>query len=301
MPTCRSYASTAVRTTAERGADAAQQVRRCAVLGSPIAHSLSPAIHRAAYQHLGLAWTYTAHEVDEAGLAGFVGSLDPSWRGLSLTMPLKRVALDLTDDASALARTVGAANTLIRADDGGLFADNTDVPGVISALDEMRIGVPESVCVWGGGATAASVLAALASVGAGVTHVHARSAERAEEALAVARALGHPVTHVPWEVISACATCDLTINTAPAGALDVYATTLASGARPSSALFDVLYEPWPTKVAAAWAAAGGVVLSGLDLLIHQALGQVRLMTGHDVAVDVLRTAAEQALAARTRT
>ncbi|TDC50157.1 shikimate dehydrogenase, partial [Jiangella ureilytica] len=108
--------------------------RRCAVLGSPIAHSLSPVIHRAAYRRLGLDWEYTAHEVDESSLARFVSGLGPEWRGLSLTMPLKRVALDVAATASDVARTVGAANTLVRRDDGGWDADNTDVPGVVATL-----------------------------------------------------------------------------------------------------------------------------------------------------------------------
>ncbi|WP_222850989.1 shikimate dehydrogenase [Phytoactinopolyspora mesophila] len=292
-----------MRTTADGVADG--RVRNCAVLGSPIAHSLSPVIHQAAYRYLELEWTYTAYEVDEPDLAGFVAGLDHSWRGLSLTMPLKRVALDVADDASGLARTVGAANTLIRADDGRLFADNTDVPGFMGALGERGIGTPDAkpgtVCVWGGGATAASVLAALATLDAGTTHLHARSAQRAKEALELAEALGRPAGYVPWEVADVCATSELTVNTAPAGALDPFAEALTTNVNGERALFDVLYEPWPTPLAARWAQAGGIVLGGLDLLVHQALGQVRLMTGHDVPVDVLRDAAQRALSLRTRT
>lgn len=285
-------------------------VRRCAVLGSPIAHSLSPVIHQAAYRHLGLEWRYTAHEVDEAGLATFVASLDASWRGLSLTMPLKRVAFDVADDVSELARTVGAANTLVRDDDDSWFADNTDVPGVVEALRERGAGSPVGVCVWGGGATAASVLAALAVIDAGPAHVHARSAQRAQPALSVARALGYEATHAGWEVTPACAGADLTVNTAPAGAIDRFTKMLVSpadaGPGPTApaalrALFDVIYDPWPTPLAAAWATAGGTVVGGVDLLVHQALGQVRLMTGHDVPVTVLREAAETALASRATT
>jgi shikimate dehydrogenase len=276
--------------------------RRCAVLGSPIAHSLSPVIHRAAYRSLGLDWEYTAHEVGESELAGFVAGLGPEWRGLSLTMPLKRVGLDVATTASDVARTVGAANTLVRRDDGGWDADNTDVPGVVATLRAASGGSAGAgpVCLWGGGATAASVLAALAFLESGPVHVHVRSAARASGALAVAAALGHPAEPAPWALLPACGDAGVTVTTAPSGALDPLATSLAAagGAAAGRVLFDVVYDPWPTPVAAAWQAAGGVVASGLELLVHQAVGQVRLMTGSDVPADVLRSAALAAIGAR---
>ncbi|WP_116948793.1 shikimate dehydrogenase [Jiangella endophytica] len=279
---------------------------RCAVLGSPIAHSLSPVIHRAAYRHLGLDWEYTAHEVGEADLAGFVAGLGPEWRGLSLTMPLKRVALEVAASASDVAATVGAANTLVRRDDGGWEADNTDVPGVVATLREAGVGAgvdagAPPVCLWGGGATAASVLAALAFLETGPVHVHVRSAARAESALAVAAALGHPAEPAPWAVLPACADAGVTVSTAPSGALDELAPAVVSAAGEKTAgrvLFDVVYDPWPTPVAAGWQAAGGVVASGLDLLAHQAVGQLRLMTGADLPADLLRSAAIAAIGAR---
>ena len=89
---------------------------RCAVLGDPIAHSLSPALHRAGYAAVGLDWTYDAHRVAAGGLSEFVRGLDASWRGLSLTMPLKREALELASEASPIARLAGAANTLLLVD-----------------------------------------------------------------------------------------------------------------------------------------------------------------------------------------
>ncbi|WP_205629045.1 shikimate dehydrogenase [Jiangella muralis] len=268
-------------------------LNRCAVLGSPIAHSLSPVIHRAAYRQLGLDWEYTAHEVGEDELAGFLAGLGPEWRGLSLTMPLKRVALKLAATASDVAATVGAANTLIRRADGGWDADNTDVPGVVATLREAGAGlaVAAPVCLWGGGATAASVLAALAFLESGPVHVHVRSAARAEAALAVAAALGHPAEPAPWAVLPACADAGVTVSTAPSGALDQLAPALVASGAGGRVLFDVVYDPWPTPVATAWQSAGGVVASGLDLLVHQATGQVRLMTGADVPVDALRSAA----------
>lgn len=278
--------------------------RRCAVLGSPIAHSLSPVIHRAAYAQLGLDWEYTAHEVAEADLPGFVAGLGPEWRGLSLTMPLKRAALDVATTVSDVAATVGAANTLVRRDDGGWDADNTDVPGVVATLRAAGASVAEPVCLWGGGATAASVLAALAFLESGPVHVHVRSAARASGALAVAAALGHPAEPAPWAVLPACGEVGVTVTTAPSGALDPLASSLAAaggaagGAAAGRVLFDVVYDPWPTPVAAAWQTAGGVVASGLELLVHQAVGQVRLMTGSGVPADVLRAAALAAIGAR---
>ncbi|MGH3613741.1 MAG: shikimate dehydrogenase, partial [Pseudonocardia sp.] len=113
--------------------------RRAAVLGSPIAHSLSPVLHHAAYAALGLdGWNYGAHECDESGLGGFVAGLGPEWAGLSLTMPLKRVALEVADQVSALAAATGAANTLV-AGPGGWVADNTDVAGIVGALRDAGV------------------------------------------------------------------------------------------------------------------------------------------------------------------
>ena len=272
--------------------------RRCAVLGSPISHSLSPVIHRAAYRHLGLDWHYGAHDVGESALAGFLATRGADWRGLSLTMPLKRVALELADEATNIARTVGAANTLLRGHDGRWAADNTDVAGVVATLSERQADTSGSVCVWGGGATAASVLAALASMGTGAVHVHARSEQRAAAALAVAEALGQPAAPVAWAVNERCHEAATTICTAPAGAVDPWVAEIA--ARPQGRLlFDVVYAPWPTPLAAAWAAGHGAVAGGLDLLVHQAVEQVRLMTGSHVPADVLRAAAAAAMDART--
>ncbi len=271
--------------------------RRCAVLGSPIGHSLSPVIHRAAYRHLGIDWQYTAHDVDEASLAGFLAGVDEEWRGFSLTMPLKRAALERSDEASDIARSVGAANTLLRADSGWLSADNTDVPGVVATLTERGADVTGPVCVWGGGATAASVLAALALMRSGPVHLHVRSASRAAEALAVAAEFGRSAEPVGWHVQQRCHTCAVTISTAPAGALDDYADELA-GDPTERLLFDVVYAPWPTPVAMIWTDRGGAVAGGLDLLVHQAVGQVKLMTGYDVPPAVLRAGVADAVGPR---
>jgi shikimate dehydrogenase len=247
-------------------------------------------LHRAAYKHLGLDWTYTAHQVHEDELAGFVGELDESWRGLSLTMPLKRVALDVAARASDLAVQVGAANTLVHEDDGSWSADNTDVPGLVAAIQKRRPDRAGAACIWGGGATAAGAVAAIAQLGAAEVHLHVREARRAEAPLAVAGRLGMAVVVLGWQLAEQCAAADVVVSTVPAGAADQLADRLADTAAPQRLLFDVVYDPWPTPIVAAWEKQGGAVASGLDLLVHQAVGQLSLMTGRDVPPSVLYAA-----------
>jgi shikimate dehydrogenase len=261
--------------------------RRCGVLGSPISHSLSPVLHRAGYRHLGLDWSYTAHEVRDNELAGFVAVLDHSWRGLSLTMPLKRAALGVASRVSELAHLVGAANTLVRDDDGTWSADNTDVPGMVAAMEQHGAVRAWSACLWGGGATAASAVAALARLGATAVHLHVRDAGRANGPLTVAHRVGLVVGVLPWQVVTDCGAADVVVSTVPAGAADSLAEPLAEAAESRRLLFDVVYDPWPTALASAWEKGGGTVASGLDLLVHQAIGQLRLMTGRDVPPRVL--------------
>ena len=269
-------------------------------------HSLSPVLHRAAYAHLGLHWSYDAIQVDEAGLPALVAGLDESWRGLSLTMPLKRAGLALADRASRMAQDVTAANTLVLEPDGSRTAHNTDVPGMAAALVERGVRDPADVAVLGGGATAASAVAALAGLGLVAPTVYVRSPARAAEVEQVGRRLGaHPVVR-PWSEVADALAADLLVSTTPRGATDDLARLLAGdpgerAADPAPVLFDVVYDPWPTALAAAWDASGGAVLGGLDLLVHQAVLQVRLFTGADVPVDVLRSAGAAALAARSRT
>jgi shikimate dehydrogenase len=269
-------------------ADAA--VRTCAVVGSPIAHSLSPVLHRAAYGHLGLAWEYTRVELREGELAGFVAGLDGSWRGLSVTMPLKREALKLGRSMSPTAMLTGAANTLLFDPAGAVYAYNTDVNGMADSLRAARAGPVASACVLGAGSTAASALVTLASMEVPDVHLHARKKSRAHPTLEAADRAGLDIAVRPWAVGTECAAADLVVSTVPAGAADELAGALAAQAGPERVLFDVVYNPWPTVLADSWARTGGVVVSGLDLLVHQALGQVQLMTGQDVPSAVLYAA-----------
>ena len=256
---------------------------RAAVLGSPIAHSLSPVLHRAAYQWLGeTGRSYEAFDVDEAALPGFLGGLDPDqWCGLSLTMPLKRAIFPLLDAVSETALTVEAVNTVLFARDGTLRGENTDVPGLVAALAERGIVAVDTAAVLGGGATAASTLAALSSIveGGGVD-IYVRSLARADELRPVAERLGIELRVHGWEAAVAALASPLVVNTTPAGAADELAERVT---KPVGTLFDVIYHPWPTRVAAAWQQAGGTVLGGLDLLVHQAALQVELMIGADPA------------------
>jgi len=199
--------------------------RRCAVLGSPIAHSLSPRLHSAAYEYLGIDWEYGRHEVTESELPGFLAGLDRTWRGLSLTMPLKEVALDCVDEASPMATIVSAANTILFEDDGRRLADNTDVPGMVAALEERWIGRPSHGAVIGGGATARSAIATLSALTDHV-EVFVRTPSRAERLEQVAADLRVSVQVRPWDERKSALAAPLVLSTTPAGGTDDIADTV---------------------------------------------------------------------------
>jgi shikimate dehydrogenase len=267
------------------------------VLGSPIAHSLSPVLHRAAYRELGLAdWSYERFEVDEKALPGFFEDLGPEWAGLSLTMPLKRAVMPLVDEISETAASVEAVNTVVFTEDGRRVGDNTDIPGMVAALRERGIEQVDSAAVLGAGATASSALAALARICTGEVVAYVRSKERAAEMRQWGERLGIEVRTEDWADAEQALRAPLVIATTPAGTTDALAAAVPE--RPAT-LFDVLYDPWPTDLAARWSGYGGAVVSGLDLLVHQAVLQVERMTGRTPApLGAMRTAGEHALAAR---
>jgi shikimate dehydrogenase len=267
----------------------------CAVIGSPIGHSLSPVLHRAAYADLGLDWTYEAVEVDEQGLEAFVAGLDATWRGLSLTMPLKRAVMPLLDEADRWAQAAGAANTVVL-DQGRRLGHNTDVPGAVAALRERTESQVTTAVVLGGGATAASVLLALSELGCRDARLLVRDPDRAAETLAAVTRHGRGPTVQIGRLSDGVGPADLVASTIPAAA---QAPDLVAGAAAAGVVFEVLYEPWPTPLAAAAADAGRTVVSGLDLLVHQAALQVRLMTGQEPPVATMRAAGERALADRS--
>ncbi|MCH0564705.1 shikimate dehydrogenase [Streptomyces sp. MUM 2J] len=275
----------------------ATDARRAAVLGSPIAHSLSPVLHRAAYAELGLeGWTYDRFEVDEAGLPGFVDRLGAEWAGLSLTMPLKRAIIPLLDEISGTAASVEAVNTLVLTEDGRRVGDNTDIPGMVAALREHGIDQVDTAAVLGAGATASSALAALSRVCSGEVTVYVRSGARAAEMRQWGERLDVEVRTADWADAAEALRAPLVIATTPAGTTDALAAAVPE--RPA-ALFDVLYDPWPTGLAARWSMSGGAVVGGLDLLVHQAVLQVEQMTGRSPApLEAMRRAGEKALADR---
>jgi shikimate dehydrogenase len=270
---------------------------RAAVLGAPIAHSLSPVLHRAAYQALGLAgWSYEAIECDAARLPAVLDGCGPEWAGLSLTMPLKRAVLPLLGETEPLAREVGAANTVVFGG-GRRRGHNTDVPGMIAALAGTGLtGLPgpATVLVVGGGATACSALAAARALGAAQVTAAVRDPARASDLLAAAGRLGIAVTLTSFEAPDVTAP-DVLISTVPAGAADMHAERIARGHLVPSHLLDVVYRPWPTPLADAARKAGGAVAGGFDLLLHQAAGQVTLMTGQPAPLAAMRTAGRSAL------
>lgn len=267
--------------------------RRCAVLGDPIEHSLSPVLHNAGYAALGWPWTYEAHRVGAGELGAFLTRLDDTWRGLSLTMPLKREVMPLADSVSDLARMAGAANTLVLDAGGRRTADNTDIPGAVAAVRERYDGPVSSATVLGGGATATSTALALCELGASEITLLVRSPERAVET--VAAVTGHRTgpTVAVGSLAEGPVVGEIVVSTIPAAA---QTPDLVARAAQVPVVFEVRYDPWPTPLAAS--AGGRVLVGGLDLLVHQAAIQFELFTGVAAPLAAMRDAGAGALAAR---
>ncbi len=267
-------------------ADVRGVARRAGVLGSPVAHSLSPALHRAGYAAAGLTnWRYDAIDCDATSLPSRVAAAGPEWAGFSVTMPGKAAAATFADQRSDRVAALGVANTLVRRRDGW-FAENTDVDGVLGALRAAGLRSPGPALLLGGGGTAAAVLAALSEAGVPGVVVAGRRPESTAAVLELGNRLGVRVAAVGWsieEIAAEAAGSELVVSTVPAGAADALAEALAS----VPALFDVVYHPWPTPLAA----AGGpdrITVTGLDLLLHQAFRQFELFTGVAAPVDAMR-------------
>ncbi|MFI0466024.1 shikimate dehydrogenase [Saccharopolyspora sp. 5N102] len=270
---------------------ARSEPRRAAVLGSPIEHSLSPVLHGAAYAALGLdGWTYERVEADADRLVEFVAGLGPEWAGLSVTMPGKRAALGVASEVSERAAAVGSANTLVHRPDGSWAADCTDVDGVVGALRSAGgFTTGHSGLVLGAGGTAAAALAALAELGLSEATLAVREPARARDAAETAERVGLRVRVERLDRVAladAAAAADVVVSTLPAGALDAQAAELAKAA----CVLDVVYHPWPTPLAAAVTAAGGRIATGLDMLLHQAFGQVEQFTGRPAPREAMRDA-----------
>lgn len=276
--------------------------RRAAVLGSPIGHSLSPVLHRAAYEALGLpGWEYERHDVSETALPDFIARCGPEWAGLSLTMPLKQAALRVVDVIEPLAEVVGAVNTVLFSPGGLKVGANTDVYGIVEAINLARHDVadkPRRGVIVGGGATAASAIAALGQLGITDPAIIVRSLGRSGAVIRSATAMGVEPTYLTLgtpPAARAIATADILISTIPGGASDGLLEALPEELRPSQTLLDVVYEGWPTRLPQEWLSRGGTVAPGHDMLLLQAAEQVRLMTGRAAPVPAMRSALLEAL------
>jgi shikimate dehydrogenase len=268
-------------------------VRRAAVLGRPVAHSLSPVLHRAAYAALGHPdWTYDALDIGAEDLPVLLAGLGEEWVGFSVTMPCKQAAVDVADVVEPLPRLLHAANTLVRSA-AGWRAENTDVTGIGMALQLAGVEQVGAATIIGAGGTAAAAAVSLASLGAEHVDVVVRDAARATDVVRVLTTLGVPVTVTPL----AEATLDgpLVVSTVP---VDAQPALLSLPWRAEHTLLDVLYAPWPTVLADHVAHLGGAVTGGLEVLFWQATEQVELMTGRPAPLEAMRSALDAAVAIR---
>lgn len=267
--------------------------RRAAVLGSPVDHSLSPVLHGAAYESLGLPWSYERIDCDGDRLPALVGGAGPEWAAFSVTMPGKAAAATVADERSELVELLGVANSLYRGDHQGWRAENTDVDGVREALRAAGISGIRRPLILGSGHTARAALASVVQLGAEQVTVAAR---RPAAVLELAQALGVAAQGVGFrldDVRAAAADADLVVSTVPAGVADELAPVLAR----VPVLLDAIYHPWPTPLAAA-GAADRVTVTGLDMLMHQAFRQVELFTGQPAPREAMRSALRAATGSR---
>jgi shikimate dehydrogenase len=266
------------------------QLINAAVLGSPIAHSLSPLIHSRAYEYLGLAAHYEAIEVNAGGLTKFLDQTDKNC--LSLTMPLKEEAMKVADVISDVATRISCGNTL-SLNEGVWSLTSTDVSGFDNALRMHGIDTVDSVLIIGAGATARAAMASVSAITKSVSVVSRNS----EREAAINKASGINVSYLPWKLTDEINDADLVINTTPNQAADFF---LSGIDKPRGTLFEVLYHPWPTAISRAWSETQAQVIDGLDLLIHQAIAQVEIFSGvacdRDILYTKMREAAVQKLA-----
>jgi shikimate dehydrogenase len=264
--------------------------RRAAVLGHPIGHSKSPALHLAAYAQLGEEIGYSAIDVTEDSLPAFMATVgaEKGWRGLSVTMPLKKAMVGEVDEIRGVARVLGVINTVVFEGEGPSsrrIGYNTDVAGIINALRNAGAAEAPAAVVLGGGGTAAAAVAALQELGAKSVDVYVRDTARAAEARAAASGLALDIAVRPMtDAVAAMVRADVVISTLPPRAADGMAAELEQlGLTTGGVLLDVAYDPWPSRIAATWQKGGGAVVPGLEMLLYQAVEQVRYFTGREDA------------------
>ncbi|MDO5671942.1 MAG: shikimate dehydrogenase [Actinomycetaceae bacterium] len=272
----------------------------CAVIGHPITHSLSPVIHAAAYDSLGLDWEYKSFDVSKEDAVPFLQALDPQCRGLSVTMPNKQVIIPALDHVDGLAKALGSVNTVVSIS-GALTGFNTDVHGVVAALNEIGADTskPKRAVIIGGGATASSVIAAMTQMGIADISVVARRHGGPGSAVFAAMTLDLEVRAIPWNATKAVhehlALADLIVSTVPAGVADCWADTPL---KPGVFFLDVVYDQWPTRLAGHVVSRGGLVAPGWRMLLHQGHAQVKLFTSYEADLQIMSAALDQALEQR---
>ena len=278
--------------------------KKFAVLGSPIDHSKSPAIHLAAYRVLGNDWEYGRAEVKKGGLRTFIESLQQEWNGFSVTMPLKEEAFRFANQVDEIASATKAVNTLEHRADGSWFGYNTDVFGIIQAVRQVQPTSPKRALVIGSGSTATSALVAISKLNSNCeVLVSARNSKTRKVTIAFAKSLGLTAKR-SWNLANSIAKAQLTISTVPANAMDEAAAKLEKLEtwKPGGMLLDVAYSPWPSKLATVFSAKATPVASGLEMLIWQAVVQLRIFSFSNPAqelpnevavVEAMRIAASQ--------
>ena len=252
---------------------------RGAVLGSPISHSLSPVLHSAAFEFLGVEGSYEAIEVKSGTLAEFLSSVND--RGgfdyFSLTMPLKEEILKLGIPRDDLVKRIQSANTLYHNHNDHAaewFATSTDGSGFMQALARSGHLNFDKALILGAGGTARAVAGAIGEI---TNHVHVMGRTKTREQAIADCVLGAEFSYLSWDNEIDFSFYDLVINTTPAGAADLLAQTVPPKILPL--YFDVIYKPWPTVLAQRWMDSGGEVIDGLELLIYQGIDQLDLVLG----------------------
>jgi len=262
---------------------------RGAVLGSPIAHSLSPLLHQTAFKALGISGEYAAIEVKGGGLQKFLEDRGDEFDYLSLTMPLKEEVLELQSSnkvdvkVDELGRRIQSINTLVKTGDGW-SATSTDGSGFVKSLANAGYERFENVLVLGAGGTARAVAGALDDIATSVD-VMRRSVRRSPAIAACFRNI--ECEFLDWDDSTDLSVYDLVVNTTPSGAADLVADNLSRNIK--GLLFDVLYKPWPTLLARRWSDSGGKTISGLEFLLYQGIDQLSLVTdfaGKDIDKDL---------------
>lgn len=251
-----------------------------AVVGNPISHSKSPALHSAAYAALGLDWKYSSHTVEQGTLLNFVDGLNETWRGLSVTMPLKSEAFDLSASRDSHATYTEAVNTLAFSYNSGhrvIRGYNTDVYGIVSSLSARGGFDTNHASLIGGGATALSALVALKDLGFQSVSLVLRDIAKADQLIGLSRALGLDIDVVDFSGMNSCDRADVAISTIP-GSAEIQLELLPR--KKDAVLLDVAYDVWPSPRSISWNEMGGTSVSGLSMLAFQALKQVRIFTSN---------------------